>query len=89
MFSKKKQIPYSEVCISEKWVDISSTSSAPISGLYLIECLGDNHTFYEVCELMKGELIISRFTNEKVHLSGWSVVKPKRYFFIPYPQVEK
>ena len=81
-------MPCPEVRMSEKWVDISSTSSAPISGIYLIECLGDNHTFYEVYELMEGELIISRFTDENVHFNGWSVVKPVRYFFIPYPSAE-
>lgn len=55
---------------------ISKDATASIDGLYLIECLGDNHTFQELYKYKKGERIWKYFECEHEHPNGLSVVKP-------------
>ena len=46
-----------------------------IDGLYLIECAGDNHPFYELYKYRKGERLWKYFEGKK-HANGLSMVKP-------------
>lgn len=55
---------------------ISKDVIASIDGLYLIECLGDNHTFCELYKYRKGERLWKYFEYEHEHPNGLSVVKP-------------
>ena len=54
---------------------ISKDATASIDGLYLIECLGDNHTFQELYKYKKGERLWKYFEGKK-HTNGLSMVKP-------------
>ena len=56
---------------------ISKDATASIDGLYLIECLGDNHTFQELYKYKKGERIWKYFEGEYERINGCgSVVSP-------------
>ena len=54
---------------------ISKDTTASIDGLYLIECLGDNHTFSGLFKYKKGERIWTYFEGYE-RTSGWFGVKP-------------
>ena len=57
---------------------ISKDATASIDGLYLIECLGDNHTFQELYKYKKGERIWKYFEGEYERINGCgSVVSPQ------------
>ena len=51
-------------------------AATSIDGLYLIECAGDNHTFYELYKYRKRERIWKYFEGEYERTNGWFVVKP-------------
>ena len=55
---------------------ISKDTTTSIDGLYLIECAGDNHTFYELYKYRKGERFWKYFEDEYKRTNGWFVVKP-------------
>lgn len=61
---------------------ISKDATASIDGLYLIECLGDNHTFYELYKYRRGEKLWKYFEGEYEHTNGCLVVKPINITYI-------
>ena len=69
--------------LASQWHNIDKETVAPISGLYLIECSGDNHIVYEIHEYMVNTLFSEYFTEGSAHMNGWHTVKPLRYLFVP------
>ena len=55
---------------------ISKDAIASIDGLYLMECLGDNHTLCELYKYRKGERLWKYFEGEYERTNGCFVVKP-------------
>ena len=51
-----------------------------MSGLYLFNCHGDNHTSYEAHELEKGDKLCKHYLDH--HPDGWAVVKPLGYHYV-------
>lgn len=63
------------------WVKIESEGeTAPQSGFYLFNCLGDNHTFYEFYELEEKDKLCKYYLDH--HFDGWAVVKPIEYHIV-------
>ncbi len=79
------QILYNESIdtLTSQWHNINKETTVPISGLYLIECSGDNHILYETHEYRVNTLFWEYFTGESEHMNGWHAVKPLRYLYIP------
>lgn len=77
----KSYLEFDQYLSNIKWIDIKNEEElTPMSGLYLFNCRGDNHTFFEVHELDKGEKICKHYLNH--HFDGWAVVKPIRYHYV-------
>lgn len=55
---------------------ISKDATASIDGLYLVACVGDNHTFYALYKYRKGERFWTYFEGEYERTNGWFVVNP-------------
>ena len=55
---------------------ISKDVTTSIDGLYLIECAGDNHPFYELYKYRKGERLWKYFEGKHEHTNGLSVAQP-------------
>ena len=55
---------------------ISKDVTTSINGLYLIECAGDNHPFYELYKYRKGERLWKYFEGKHEHTNGLSVAQP-------------
>lgn len=66
-----------------QWHDISEETVVPVSGLYLIQCYGDNHILYELHECLVNTLFCSYFSDTSIHFNGWNIVKPIAYYYIP------
>lgn len=63
------------------WIDIENEDMlAPTSGLYLFNCRGDNHTFFETHKLEKGEKLCKHYLDH--HFDGWALVKPVSYHYV-------
>lgn len=72
---------YEKYMSESSWVKIEDENViAPKSGLYLFNCLGDNHTFMELHELIEGEKLFKYYQDH--HFDGWAVVKPIEYHFV-------
>ena len=70
-----------------EWTEISNEDSeVPESGLYLFNCRGDNHTFFELHQLIKGEKLCKHYLDH--HFDGWAVVKPIEYHFVEKEEEE-
>ena len=79
--------PYKSLADFEKylselnWIEIEDEEIlAPMSGLYLFNCRGDNHTFLEAHELEEGEKLCKHYLDH--HFDGWAVVKPLGYHYV-------
>lgn len=66
-----------------EWVKIEGDEKVFKTGIYLFLCAGDNHTFYEVHELVKGTDLLWHFKGDNTHGDGWFTVKPLYYYYIP------
>lgn len=63
------------------WIKIESEDeTAPQSGFYLFNCLGDNHTFYEFYELDEKDKLCKYYLDH--HFDGWAVVRPIEYHIV-------
>ena len=77
----KSYLEFDQYLSNIKWIDIKNEEElTPMSGLYLFNCRGDNHTFFEVHELDKGEKLCKHYLNH--HFDGWALVKPIRYHYV-------
>ena len=70
------------------WINFYDDETAPVSGLYLFTCRGDNHLFVESYHLDKGERLYKYFENEYEHSDGWFDVIPLAYHFVEGDEIE-
>ena len=77
-----KRITYKSVI--PNWTRVEKNSVASEDGVYVFQCVGDNHDIYEAHELKAGESLHIPFTGEHQHGDGWwPVVVPMSYKVIP------
>ena len=77
----KSYLDFDQYLSNVKWIDIKNEEElTPMSGLYLFNCRGDNHSFFEVHELDKGEKLCKHYLVH--HFDGWAVVKPVRCHYV-------
>lgn len=77
-----KRITYKSVI--PNWTRVEKNSVAPEDGVYVFQCVGDNHDIYEAHEFKAGESLHLPFTGKHQHGDGWwPVVVPISYKVIP------
>lgn len=71
------------VSVNRYWIDILyEEEKAPISGIYLFVCRGDNHLIAELYRLEQGEKLYKYFEGEYHHMNGWFEVIPLAYHYV-------